>query len=45
MVEVLDGDDKIVEIQDFSYIPPLFDVSLRHEGLKLFYSKEEVRIK
>lgn len=45
MVEILNREDEIVEIKDFSYIPPYFDVSLRNEGLRLFYNKKEVVIK
>ena len=44
MVQILDGEAKEVEINDFSYIPKYFDVPLRHEGLKLFYDKDEVKV-
>jgi len=42
MVEVLNSDAREVEIKDFTYIPELFDVPLRHEGLCLYYDKENV---
>lgn len=45
MVDILNSDAKEVEITDFSYIPEYLDVSLRHEGLCLFYSKDKVIIK
>ena len=45
MVKILNSEEKNVEIQDFSYIPEYFDVSLRNEGLKLFYSKDSVVVK
>lgn len=45
MVEILNSEEKNVEIQDFSYIPKYFDVSLRNEGLKLFYGKDSIVVK
>lgn len=42
MVEILNNEERVVEIQDFSYIPEYFDVALRNEGLKLFYDKDKV---
>lgn len=45
MVKILESEESTVEIKDFSYIPEYLDVPLRHEGLRLFYDKEEVIIK
>lgn len=44
MVSELEKEENIVTIQDFTYIPEYFDVQLRHEGLRLFYSKDKVII-